>query len=120
MCDKRGSLKMVGYAVIELGSKQHRVSVGEKLMVDLHANKMVGDTIEVDRVMMLGGETYQIGRPFIGGAKVVCTVSDMGKEGEGVKGEKLRVYKKKRRKGFDKTIGHRQRHTEVIISDIIG
>lgn len=111
---------MVGYAVIEIGSKQHRVSVGEKLLVDLHANKMVGDTIEVDRVMMLGGENYRVGTPFIGGAKVVCTVSSMGKEGTGVKGEKIRAYKKKRRKGFDKTIGHRQRYTEIIISDIKG
>ncbi len=111
---------MVGYAVIEIGSKQHRVSVGEKLLVDLHASKMVGDTLEVDRVMMLGGESYRVGKPFISGAKVLCTVSDMGKEGTGVKGEKLRVYKKKRRKGFDKLIGHRQRYTEVTISDIIG
>lgn len=111
---------MVGYAVIEVGSKQHRVSVGEKLLVDLHANKMVGDTIEVDRVMMLGGESYRVGKPFIAGAKVVCTVSDMGKEGTGVKGDKIRVYKKKRRKGFDKLIGHRQRYTEVTISNIIG
>lgn len=111
---------MVGYAVIEIGSKQHRVSVGEKLLVDLHANKMVGDTIEVDRVMMLGGESYRVGKPFIVGAKVVCAVSDMGKEGTGVKGEKIRVYKKKRRKGFDKLIGHRQRYTEVTISSIVG
>lgn len=109
---------MIGYAIIEVGSKQHRVSVGEKLLVDLQADKMVGDKLEIDRVMMLGGESYQIGKPFVANAKVLCTVSDMGKEGDGVKGEKLRVYKKKRRKGFDKTIGHRQRHTEITIDEI--
>jgi len=111
---------MVGYAVIEVGGKQHRVSPGERLRVDLMANTKVGEKLEISQVLMLGGETYKIGKPVVSGAKVLCTVSDMGDDGEGVKGDKIRVYKKKRRKGFEKTIGHRQRYTELTINDIIG
>lgn len=111
---------MAGYAIIEVGGKQHRVSAGEKLMVDLMADKKVGDEVDIDRVLMLGGEVYKIGKPTVLGAKVRCTVSHMGDEGLGVKGEKIRVYKKKRRKGFEKLIGHRQKFTEITINDIIG
>ena len=111
---------MVGYAVIEVGGKQHRVSQGERLKIDLMAGKKVGDSIEITNVLMLGGESYAIGKPLVAGAKVLCTVSAMGDDGEGVKGEKIRVYKKKRRKGFEKTIGHRQRYTEITINDILG
>lgn len=111
---------MNGYAVIEVGGKQHRVSQGERLMVDLIATKKVGDEVVITEVLMLGGETYKVGKPHIASAKVICKVSDMGKDGEGVKGDKIRVYKKKRRKGFEKTIGHRQKYTELTISSIVG
>lgn len=110
---------MVGYAVIGVGGKQHRVLVGEKILVDLKADKKVGDKVEITDVFMLGGEAYKIGKPLVAGAKVVCTVSHMG-EGDGVKAEKIRVFKKKRRKGFEKTIGHRQRYTELTINSILG
>jgi large subunit ribosomal protein L21 len=69
---------------------------------------------------MLGGESYKVGKPLVAGASVSCTVTNMGDEGAGVKGEKIRVYKKKRRKGFEKTIGHRQRFTELTINSIKG
>lgn len=110
---------MIGYAVIGVGGKQHRVSVGERLLVDLKADKKVGDKVEIADVFMLGGEAYKIGKPMVAGAKVLCTVSDQG-DGEGIKGEKIRVFKKKRRKGFEKTIGHRQRYTELTIDSIVG
>lgn len=111
---------MVGYAVLAVGGKQHRVSVGEKLLVDLMAEKKVGDKFDINSVLMIGGESYQIGRPHVAGARVSCTVTDAGHEGEGVKGDKVRVFKKKRRKGFTKTIGHRQKYTEITINDIQG
>ncbi len=111
---------MVGYAIIRVGGKQHRVSAGEKLLVDLMAEKKVGERVEIKDVLMVGGESYKVGKPLVAGAMVSCTVSNMGKEGIGVKGDKVRVYKKKRRKGFEKTIGHRQRYTELTINDIIG
>ena|ERR1700688_3380169 len=109
---------MVGYAVVEIGGKQHRVSVGERLLVDLMADKKVGDIVEVSQVLMTGGEQYKIGRPYVAGAVVSCKVTHMGSGGVGVKGEKIRVFKKKRRKGFTKTIGHRQRYTEITVNDI--
>ncbi len=109
---------MVGYAVVQVGGKQHRVSVGEKILVDLQADRKVGDTFKITDVMMLGGESYTIGYPFVSNAGVNCLVTCMGKDEEGVKGEKVRVYKKKRRKGFTKTIGHRQRYTEISIESI--
>ena len=108
----------MGYAVVECGGKQHRISVGEKLLVDLMADRKVGDKVELEKVFMHFGEEYKIGKPFIDNAKVLCTVSDMGNEEEGVKGDKIRVFKKKRRKGYKKTIGHRQRYTELTIDDI--
>jgi large subunit ribosomal protein L21 len=111
---------MAGYAIIEVGGKQHRVSAGEKLTVDLMAEKKVGDKVDIDRVLMVGGETYKVGKPTVSGAKVVCTVSHMGADGLGIKGEKIRVYKKKRRKGFEKLIGHRQKFTELTIDQIVG
>jgi large subunit ribosomal protein L21 len=110
---------MVGYAIVEMGGKQHRVSKGEKLLIDLHADKKVGDALNISSVLMLGGEQYKLGNPFVSGAMVKCTVTSMGSDGTGLKGDKIRVYKKKRRKGFDKTIGHRQRHTEITIDDIV-
>jgi large subunit ribosomal protein L21 len=111
---------MVSYAIIEVGGKQHRVTSGERLLVDLMADQKVGDKITLTQVLMLGGESFKIGKPIVNGAKVICTVSSMGDDGAGIKGEKIRVYKKKRRKGFEKTIGHRQRFTELVINDIQG
>lgn len=111
---------MSGYAIIRVGGKQHRVSAGEKLLVDLMGDKKVGDRVELNEVLMLGGEAYKVGTPLVAGASVSCTVSNMGTEGTGVKGEKIRVFKKKRRKGFEKTIGHRQRFTELTINGIKG
>ncbi len=106
------------YAIIEAGGKQHKVTQGEKLKIDLMRDKQKGDTLVFDHVLMLGGESYQVGKPYVENAKVTAIVSHMGADGEGVKGEKILVYKKKRRKGFDKTIGHRQRYTEIQIQSI--
>ena len=76
---------MVGYAVVQVGGKQHRVSVGEKILVDLQADRKVGDTFKITDVMMLGGESYTIGYPFVSNAGVNCLVTCMGKDEEGVK-----------------------------------
>lgn len=111
---------MIGYAVIRVGGKQHRVSAGEKLRIDLMADAKVGDQVTITDVLMLGGSTYKIGTPLVAAAKVSCTVSSMGDDGLGIKGEKVRVYKKKRRKGFEKLIGHRQKYTEITIDSITG
>lgn len=107
------------YAIIEAGGKQHRVTAGEKLKIDLIKDKQKGDALVFDRVLMVnGGEKATIGAPYIVNAKVLATVSSMGSEGEGVKGKKVHVFKKKRRQGYQKSIGHRQRYTEIQVNSI--
>lgn len=108
------------YAVIVAGGKQHRVTEGERLRIDLMAGRTKGDSIIFDQVLMLGGDSYKIGAPVIAGAKVEATVTLNGADGEGLKGQKVLIYKKKRRKGYEKTQGHRQRYTEVRIDKIVG
>lgn len=108
---------MSGYAILEIGGKQHRVCVGENVRVDFMANRKVGERFDIGTVLMVGGESYKIGTPHVAGASVSCTVT-AGGDGEAVKGEKVRVFKKKRRKGFTKTIGHRQQYTEISIDTI--
>jgi len=106
------------YAIIVTGGKQYKVAQGDKLRIDLMREKSKGDTVEFNQVLMLGGETPQVGKPTVANAKVMATVTDMGEDGEGVKGDKIKVFKKKRRKGYHKMIGHRQRYTEVRIESI--
>ena len=107
------------YAVIVAGGKQHRVSEGERLRIDLMAGRNKGDSIVFDQVLMLGGDSYTVGAPMVAGAKVEATVTLNGEDGEGLKGPKVLIYKKKRRKGYEKSQGHRQRYTEVRIDKIV-
>lgn len=107
------------YAIINAGGKQHRVVEGEKLRIDLMAGKNKGDSVTFDQVLMVktdGG--YKVGTPVVDGASVSATVVNNGDDGEGVKGQKVLVFKKKRRKGYHKLRGHRQRYTEVKIEKI--
>lgn len=108
------------YAIVETGGKQYKVAQGERLRVDRMDGVQKGDQIALDRILMLGGESPQVGKPVVEGAKVLALVTDMGQDGEGVKGPKLHVFKKKRRQGYHKTIGHRQRYTEIQIQSIEG
>lgn len=105
------------YAIIETGGKQHRVQAGERLCIDLVDTKE-GETLVFDKVLMVGGDSHRIGKPYVENARVKATVSCMGDDGLGHQGKKLWAFKKKRRKGFHKTIGHRQRYTEVVIEAI--
>lgn len=104
------------YAVIESGGKQHRVQQGESLRLE-KIEAAAGDTIEFDRVLMLGGdrlggETLRIGAPLVAGAKVTAQVVDHGRH------PKLRIVKFNRRKHYRKETGHRQWYTEVRITGI--
>ncbi|HEY8068993.1 MAG TPA: 50S ribosomal protein L21 [Burkholderiales bacterium] len=102
------------YAVIQTGGKQYRVKSGEQVKVELLAAE-VGATVSFDRVLMLGeGEGIKIGAPFVAGAAVKATVVAQGR------GEKVRIFKLRRRKHFAKTQGHRQGFTEVRIDEIVG
>ena len=102
------------YAVIQTGGKQYRVKSGEQVKVELLAAE-VGATVSFDRVLMLGeGDGARVGAPFLAGAAVKATVVAQGR------GEKIRIFKLRRRKHFAKTQGHRQGFTEVRIDEIVG
>ena len=102
------------YAVIQTGGKQYRVKSGEQLKVELLGAE-VGAKVSFDRVLMLGeGDGVRVGAPFLDGAKVKATVVTQGC------GEKVRIFKLRRRKHYAKTQGHRQSFTEVRINEIVG
>ena len=100
------------YAVIKTGGKQYRVSSGEKVKVEQLAAE-VGSQITIDTVLMVAdGDKISIGRPLVKGAKVKATVVDQGR------GEKVRVFKMRRRKQSKKEQGHRQNFTEIQVDKI--
>jgi large subunit ribosomal protein L21 len=100
------------YAIIEDGGRQHKVTSGDTINLD----RQVDDgekTIKFDRVLLIGGEGEpKIGAPIVAGATVTAEV--LGP----VKGPKVRTVKYKRRKGYHKTIGHRQKYVAVRVTEI--
>jgi large subunit ribosomal protein L21 len=102
------------YAVIQTGGKQYRVKSGEQVKVEMLPAE-VGAAVSFDRVLMLGeGDGVKVGAPFVSGAAVKATVVAQGR------GEKIRIFKMRRRKHYAKTQGHRQGFTEVRIDEIVG
>lgn len=102
------------YAVIRTGGKQHRIEKGERIRVE-KLDAEVGAKLKIDDVLMIGGnDEPKIGRPRVDGATVSVTIIAQGR------GEKIRVFKRAKRKGFHKTIGHRQPYTEIEITGIQG
>ncbi len=103
------------YAIFEDSGRQFKVTAGDRIYVDLREMPEGQDTIEFDRVLALGeGEQSRIGQPFVEGAKVV------GRVVAEAKGPKLVGTIYRRRKNFRRSFGHRQRHLQVTISDIVG
>jgi large subunit ribosomal protein L21 len=101
------------YAVIKTGGKQYRVETGAQLRVETLAAK-VGEAVSFAEVLLVGnGDAVKVGAPFVSGAKVKATVLKHGR------GDKVRIFKLRRRKHFQKTQGHRQDYTEVRIDDIV-
>ena len=100
------------YAVIEAGGKQHKVSEGELLKVEqIEGNK--GDTVLFDNVLMISGqEDMKIGTPIVKGAQVTGEIVTQ------IKGPKISVFKMKRRKGYSRKTGHRQKLTILKIRNI--
>ena len=100
------------YAVIKAGGKQYRVEPGAKLRVeDLAAE--VGASVSFDEVLLVGaGDAVKVGAPLVAGAQVKATVLAKGR------GDKVRIFKLRRRKHYQKTQGHRQSYTEVRIDEI--
>jgi len=101
------------YAVIKSGGKQYRVASGEKLRVELLSAE-VGAAVSFDEVVAVGeGDSLKVGTPLVSGAKVKATVLAHGR------GDKVKIFKLRRRKHFQKTQGHRQSYTEVRVDDIV-
>ncbi len=101
------------YAIIKSGGKQYRVESGEQLRLEsLSAD--VGSAVSFEEVLMVGeGESVRIGAPTVAGAKVKATVVSHGR------GDKVKIFKLRRRKHYQKSQGHRQNYTEVRIDDIV-
>ena len=102
------------FAIIQSGGRQVKVSPGDVIAVD-HFEAAAGDEVTIDQVLVLekdGGEVLT-GSPYVANVKVVGIV-----DGES-RGPKIRVFKKKRRKGMRRTKGHRSTYTQVRIKDIV-
>jgi large subunit ribosomal protein L21 len=105
------------YAVIKTGGKQYRVETGAQLRVESLAAD-VGAAVAFGEVLLVGGgkdagADVKVGAPFVKGAQVKATVISHGR------GDKVRIFKMRRRKHFQKTQGHRQNYTEVRIDEIL-
>ena len=101
------------YVIVDIQGQQFKVQKDQKLFVHrINANE--GDEVEFAKVLLIGnGDDITIGSPAVDGAKVVLEVLSQ------VKGDKVLVFKKKRRKGYQKLNGHRQQFTQVLVKDII-
>ncbi len=99
------------YAIIETGGKQYTVREGDVVRVERLAVEE-GATYTFDKVLALGGDNAKFGAPLVEGASVSAEIQTEGK------GKKVIVFKKKRRKRYKRTAGHRQFFTEVKITGI--
>ena len=102
------------YAVVRTGGKQVRVAPGDALWVERLPGE-IGTPVELDEVLLVGGEgETRVGAPVIAGVKVVATITGQGR------GEKLVIFKAKRRKRYRRKIGHRQEYTQIRVEKIEG
>jgi large subunit ribosomal protein L21 len=100
------------YAVIRTGGKQYRVSAGDQLEVE-KLDVQAGAELVLSEVLMLGeGSQVSIGAPLVTGATVTATVLGQGK------GDKVHIFKMRRRKHYRKSQGHRQSYTSIRIDSI--
>ena len=101
------------YAVIKTGGKQYRVASGEKIKVEQIAAD-VGQEIVIDQILAVGsGADIKVGTPLVFGASVKATVVAQGLH------DKVRIFKMRRRKHYQKRQGHRQKYTELQIGEIL-
>ena len=102
------------YAVIRTGGKQYKVAAGEKIKIEQIAAD-VGQEVVIDQVLAVGnGADLKVGSPLVAGASVKATVVAQGKH------DKVRIFKLRRRKHYQKHQGHRQQYTELQIGAIAG
>ena len=104
------------YGIVEIQGQQFKVEEGSKLFVYHMKDVKEGDTVDFDRVMLMDKEgNVTVGVPTIEGAKVTCEVVEPL-----VKGDKVLVFHKKRRKRYRKLNGHRQQYTQLQVKSIVG
>lgn len=102
------------YAVIQTGGKQYRAEPGQTLWVEKLAGN-AGDTVSFDQVLLVANDgKVSVGKPTVAGAKVTASIVEQGL------GEKLVVFKFRRRKNYVRKNGHRQQLTAVKIDSIVG
>jgi large subunit ribosomal protein L21 len=100
------------YAVIKTGGKQYKVAAGEKIKVEQIAAD-VGQEVVIDQILAVGsGAELQVGAPWVTGASVTATVLSHGRH------DKIRIFKMRRRKHYQKHGGHRQNYTELQIGAV--
>ncbi len=100
------------YAILETGGKQYRVAPGDLLEVD-RLEAETGKPMVLDRVLFVANEgQFSVGTPTVANASVVADIV------EHIRGEKKVAFKMKRRKGYHRTVGHRQEMTRIKISEI--
>lgn len=102
------------YAIVEIAGQQFKVSKGQKAYVH-RLEAMEGSSLEFGNVLLIGnGDKITVGSPSVDGARVAAKVLAH------VKGDKVIVFKKKRRKGYQKQNGHRQQFSQILIQGILG
>ena len=104
------------YVIVEIQGQQFKAEAGKFLYVHyLGENVKEGDQVEFDKVLLVDADgALKVGAPTVEGAKVVCEVRRPL-----VKGDKVIVFKKKRRKGYRRWNGHRQYFTQIVIKDVV-
>ena len=106
---------IIMYAIVEINGQQFKAEQGKKLFVNHIRDAKAGESVEFDKVLLVDKEgSVQVGAPTVSGAKVVCEVINPL-----VKGEKVIVFKMKRRKDSRKKNGHRQQFTQVEVKSVI-
>ena len=104
------------YAIVEIQGQQFKAEAGKYLYVHyLGDNVKEGETVEFDKVLLTDADgDVKIGAPTVDGAKVVCEI-----EKSLVKGDKVIIFKKKRRKGYRRKNGHRQCFSKIVIKEVV-
>lgn len=103
------------YAIVEINGQQFKAEAGKQLFVNHISGTAEGQTVEFDKVLLVDADgTVTVGAPTVSGAKVVCEVV-----APLVKGDKVLVFHKKRRKGYRKLNGYRHQFTRVTIKEVI-
>lgn len=103
------------YAIVEINGQQFKAEAGKRLFVHHIQDSEDGQTVEFGKVLLVGnGDAITVGTPTVEGAKVVAEVKN-----NLVKGDKVLVFHKKRRKGYRKLNGHRQQFSEIVVKEVI-